>query len=389
MLPRVDYLSWAIETFPRAKWDLATSGLPTISSADLGVPASLSDPSALRTFAAKVAARYGVPPDEVVPALGTSGAVWTAAASVLPALAAAAEGDALALSSGNDGAPSSGAPARARSFEVVLEEPTYEPLLRVIEGFGAVVKRVLRPADEGYRLDPARVAAALTDRTRLVVIASPHNPTGLVTPDEDIAAIARACEARGAYLLVDEVYRELASPGTTARRLGPNVIAVSSLTKCFGVGWARAGWALMPADLRRAAHVAEMHATGTLPTTCGAIGAHAFDRLADLEARAAALSEGKRAIVDAFLARHPQLTWTPPPPRALFGFVRAAPAAPGPPAIDIAAGLARALAEHGLVAVPGAYFGAPEGFRLSWASLPPDRLAAALDLLAASLGLPA
>jgi aspartate/methionine/tyrosine aminotransferase len=285
--------------------------------------------------------------------------------------------------------------AGADGFEVVVEEPTYEPLLRVIEGLGAVVKRVQRPADEGYRLDPARVAAALSDRTRLVVIASPHNPTGLVTPDEDIAAIARACEARGAYLLVDEVYRELAAPGTTARRLGPNVIAVSSLTKCFGVGWARAGWALMPADLRGAAHAAEMHATGTLPTTCGAIGAHAFDRLADLEVRAASLSAGKRAIVDAFLARHPELAWTPPPPRALFGFVRAA-AAGGPPAptlgaaaagVDVAAGLARALAEHGLVAVPGAFFGAPDGFRLSWASLPPERLAPALDLLATSLGL--
>ncbi len=381
MLPRVNYLSWAIETFPRAKWDLATSGLPTISSADLGLPASLSDLSSLRSFASKVAARYGVPLEEVVPALGTSGAVWTAAAALLPRASELAA-PRISSSFGSDGAASSGLPAASHSFEVVIEEPTYEPLLRVIEGFGAVVKRVARPASEGYRLDPARVAAALSDRTRLVVIASPHNPTGLVTPDEDIAAIARACEARGAYLLVDEVYRELASPGTTARRLGANVIAVSSLTKCFGVGWARAGWALMPASLQGAAHVAEMHATGALPTTCGAIGAHAFDRLADLEARAAALSDGKRAIVDAFLARHPQLTWTPPPPRALFGFVRA-------PAIDIAAGLARALSEHGLVAVPGAYFEAPEGFRLSWASLPPDRLAPALELLATSLGLTA
>ncbi len=364
MLPRVDYLSWAIETFPHAKWDLATSGLLSISAADLGLPASLSDLGALRSFASKIAARYGVPVAEVVPALGTSGAVWTAAATVLPARLAGASAEA----------------SGAEAFEVVIEDPTYEPLLRVIEGFGAVVKRVARPADEGYRLDPARVAAALTDRTRLVVIASPHNPTGLVTPDEDIAAIARACEARGAYLLVDEVYRELAAPGTTARRLGPNVIAVSSLTKCFGVGWARAGWALMPAELRGAAHVAEMHATGTLPTTCGAIGAHAFDRLRDLEARAAAISAGKRAIVDAFLARHPALSWTPPPSRALFGFVRA-------PGIDITAGLARALSEHGLAAVPGAFFGAPEGFRLSWASLPPDRLGTALDLLATSLGL--
>ena len=119
---------------------------------------------------------------------------------------------------------------------------------------------------------------------------------------------------------------------------------------------------------------------GAMPTTAGAIGSHAFDRLADLEARARALAAGKREVVDGFLARHPQLSWTPPPERALFGVVRAR-------GIDVAEGLARAKAEHGVVAVPGAYFGLPDSFRLSWATLPPAELARALDLLASSLGL--
>src|SRR5262245_43962346 len=105
MLPRADYLSWAIEAFPRAKWDLATSGLPSIAARDLGVPDTLSDPSATRVFTEKIAARYRVPVDEVVPALGTSGAVWTIAAAL--------------------------APARGEPWEVLIEEPTYEPLLRV------------------------------------------------------------------------------------------------------------------------------------------------------------------------------------------------------------------------------------------------------------------
>lgn len=353
MLPRIDYLSWAIETFPRARWDLATSGLPSISAAELGAPADLGDPAALRSFAAAIAERHAVSVSEVFPALGTSGAAWIIAASVL----------------------TGGGPA-----EVLIEQPTYEPLLRVIEGFGAHVRRVQRSPGDGWRIDPAVVADALTDRTRLVVLASPHNPTGVVTPDGDLAQIAAACAARGAYLLVDEVYRELALPRTTARNLAPNVLVVSSLTKCFGVGWARAGWALLPESLRAAAHTAEMHATGVLPTMCGAIGAHALARIDALTARADLLCSGKRAIVDAFLARHPRLSWTPPPPRALFGFVRAE-------GVDVAAGLARAAEEHGLVAVPGSFFDDPSGFRLSWASLPPHRLAEALDLLARSLGL--
>lgn len=358
MLPRVAYLSWAIETFHRATWDLATSGLPTISAAELGAPADLSDPGALRAFGDKIAARYGVPADEAMPALGTSGAVWILAAAVLAAPAGAGSGP----------------------LEALVEDPTYEPLLRIIEGFDVTVRRVQRPAAEGYRLDPARVIAALTDRTRLVVVATPHNPTGLVTPDADLATIAAACAERGAYLLVDEVYRELAQPGTTARTLAPNVLVASSLTKCFGVGWARAGWALLPSDLRPAARTAEMHISGVLPTTIGAVGDHAMDRLDALADRARSISAGKRAIVDAFLARHPELTWVPPPPSALFGFVRAE-------GLDVAAALARARDQHGLIAVPGAYFNEPSGFRLSWASLPPERLILALDLLASAFGL--
>jgi aspartate/methionine/tyrosine aminotransferase len=356
MLPRVEYLSWATETFPHAKWDLATSGLPSISAADLGLPSTLSDPAAPRLFAAKISARYGVPAEEVVPTLGTSGALWTLAAALLPA---------------------SGEPC-----EVLIETPTYEPLLRVIEGFGARVRRVPRLAGEGYRLDPKRLAAALTGRTRLVVVASPHNPTGVVTPDSDLAEIAASCAARGAYLLVDEVYRELVLPGTTARSLGPNVLAASSLTKCFGLGWARAGWALLPGSLRDGARAAEIHAAGVLPTTCGAIGAHALDRLDVLEARARSLAEGRRGLVDAFLAKHSVLSWTPPPPRALFGFVHA-------DQIDVESAATRARTEHGLIVVPGSYFGEPSGFRLSWASLPPERLGPALELLGRALGLPA
>ncbi len=164
------------------------------------------------------------------------------------------------------------------------------------------------------------------------MIASPHNPTGVVTPDEDLAAIAAACAARGAYLLVDEVYRELVAPGTTARTLAPNILTASSLTKCFGVGWARAGWALLPTELHRMAHVAEMHVAGVLPTLCGAVGAHAIVHIDALEERARRLSEGKRAIVDAFLARHSELSWTPPPSARSSASCARAPASTSSPA---------------------------------------------------------
>ena len=168
MLPRVNYLSWAIETFPRAKWDLATSGLPTISSADLGLPASLSDLSSLRSFASKVAARYGVPLEEVVPALGTSGAVWTAAAALLPRASELAA-PRISSSFGSDGAASSGLPVASHSFEVVIEEPTYEPLRAEERALVAPLRRRARdPGALGRRAARASVLRAAHLRERCV-----------------------------------------------------------------------------------------------------------------------------------------------------------------------------------------------------------------------------
>ncbi len=162
MLPDIDYLGWAIETFPHAKWDLATSGLPSIPVDELGVPGGLSDLGASRAFAARVAERYGVPATEVVPALGTSGALWIIAASVLTALPRAASPISVRppAPGGSPSGPASsrslGVPLSSRSlaareepFDVVVEDPTYEPLLRVIEGFGANVIRIERPWSEG------------------------------------------------------------------------------------------------------------------------------------------------------------------------------------------------------------------------------------------------
>ena len=104
-----------------------------------------------------------------------------------------------------------------------------------------MVRTYERRADEGFRVDPERVAAAVTPRTRLIVVTNLHNPSGVRTPDATLLELAKIAEARGAYLLVDEVYApfdDLPEDGvfrTSARKLGPNVLAVSSLTKCYGL----------------------------------------------------------------------------------------------------------------------------------------------------------
>jgi hypothetical protein len=352
MIPPIRYLAWAVQTFPRVTWNLAVSGVRSVPIEELGLPADLAGPAAFTRFTAAVAARYGVPQGEVVPTLGTSGGLWVIMASLL------APGD-----------------------EVLVEEPGYEPLYRVAEGIGARVRRFSRLPGEGYRLDAGRIAEGITPATKVVVVSSPHNPSGVFAGDDGLRALADVLAARGVYLVVDEVYRELCAPGTSARGLGPNVIALSSLTKGFGLGWARAGWILAPPEVVPSMFAATVHVTGELPRMTGSIGAHAFGQIERLLGRARGQTEGGRERVEAFASKHAgDFLFTPPAPGVPFGFFEDLRGRDLQPVIE------RGIDHESVLVVPGNFFGVPAGFRLSWTSLSGDQLDEALRRLERALG---
>jgi aspartate/methionine/tyrosine aminotransferase len=177
------------------------------------------------------------------------------------------------------------------------------------------------------------------------------------------------------------VYRELAAPRATARRLGRHVAVVSSLTKCFGLGWARAGWAVLPAELGEAAMDATTHATGALPPSQAAFGAAGLAHLGALEAARDRAQAGKRALLDAFVEKHARvLSWTAPPPGSVFGFLL------DRRGEDLRPRIEAGVASERTIAAPGSFFGHPAGVRIALASPLPrireglDRLARVLDL---------
>jgi aspartate/methionine/tyrosine aminotransferase len=319
---------------------------------DLGPIPDLADPRAYARFSAAVGERYGVSADQVIPALGTSGALWVVMASLV-----------------------------AHGGEVLVEDPAYEPLYRAAEGLGARVRRFRREPSEGFRLDTGRVIEALTPSTRAVVVSSPHNPTGILASDEAIARLAGELAARGVILVVDEVYRELCAPKTTAHRLGKSVIALSSLTKCFGIGWARAGWILAPPELTSKMSSATLHAAGELPRMSGALGAHAFTQMDRLLARARSISEGNRERIEAFAVKHAaELRFHPPAPGVVYGLFE-----------DLRGRDLRPIIEQGaeresVLVVPGEFFGMPSAFRMSW-TISHELLDEALVRLERALGL--
>jgi aspartate/methionine/tyrosine aminotransferase len=360
MFAPTEYLRWAMRLHGTAEYDLATSGMRPVPLTELGMPASLEDPVAWRTLRACIASYNGVPPEEAVPTLGTTHALWTAYSALL------SPGD-----------------------EVLVEQPTYEPMWRIAEGLGARVVRFARPPAERFALDPSRVAAAITDRTRLVVVSNLHNPGGVRAGDDTLREVAQIAAARGAHLLVDEVYApfdDLASPEAddsgraswagSARRLGANVVVASSLTKGYGLGAHRIGWVLGPPDVASRAEDALVSNFGHVPLAYPSFAVHAFDRLAALAARARDDLRGKRDTVAAWVAARPDLEWSAPT-SGLFGFVTVT---RGAPDLDLRPLLERGARDHGVLVVPGVFFGVPRGFRLAWA-LDRARLPEALDRL--------
>ena len=334
------YLLWARRFFGRARFDLATSGIPAPSIGELGVPgpAKLDDSSGWAQVREAIAAHSDVGFGETVATLGTSHALWVAYASLVE------PGD-----------------------EVVVEEPTYEPLLRAAEGVGAHIVRFERPRSERFALDPERVARATTQRTRVIAITNLHNPSGTRASDDALRAIALIAASHGAVLLVDEVYAAFDSfvdaNGTflgTARKFAPNVVTVSSLTKCYGLGTHRIGWLLGPPEVvQRAEHVLDA-TCGMLPLSHANIALGAFARIVTLARRSQSLLADKRLVVDAW-ARSQRLDWSAPA-EGLFGF------AVVPGAGDLTAPIEAAARDREVLVVPGSFFGVPNGFRLAWSA---------------------
>ncbi len=352
------YIAWAERLFGKVELDLATSGIPVVNGDALAPIAEAGarragDGACYAELRARIAVYNGVPATEVVPALGTTHGIFLAYAALL------SPGD-----------------------ELLVEHPGYEPLTRIAEGLGVHVRTFPREPARGFGIDPDVVAGAMTPRTRAVVVTNLQNPTGVRTDDDTIRALARVAGARGAHVIVDEVYAPfdaLAEDGVfhgSARNLAPNVVAVGSLTKAYGLGPMRIGWLLAPEPVAARGRDAVVSVAGHLPLVHASFGVAAFDHLPALSARATSLFVGKRAIAEDW-ANALGLRWSAPS-EGLYGLVTV----PGAGGKDLLSEIEAHAVETGVLVSAGTFFGVPEGFRLSWASCDEGRFREGLSRLA-------
>ena len=254
--------------------------------------------------------------------------------------------------------------------EVLVPDPGYPayPVLARLAGAEAV-SYPLRP-ERAFRLDAEDVARRLTDRTRLVILCSPSNPTGAIDEDDELSRLARILGERGVPYLSDEIYAHFAyeRPATSISRHAPGEgLVVSGLSKDVSMtGW-RLGWAVGPEEI-----VARLVACHQYVVTCAS-------SISQAAALAALSPEGDRErarILETFGRRRtvmlealraiPGLPVTPPD-GAFYFFV------------DVRARggsmeLAERLLARRVITIPGEAFG-PGGagfLRLSYAATEED-----------------
>lgn len=149
--------------------------------------------------------------------------------------------------------------------EVVLFEPYYDSHIAGIAMAGAQRRLVtLRPPR--YRFDPDELATAIGPRTRMIVVNSPHNPTGKVFDRSELELIAELCRRHDLLAVTDEVYEHLAYDGehiplATLPGMRERTISVSSAGKTFSfTGW-KIGWVCAAPELRDAVTAAKQFLT--------------------------------------------------------------------------------------------------------------------------------
>jgi aspartate/methionine/tyrosine aminotransferase len=359
--PLAPYLLWA-KTRQPAAIDLAGSNLLHCTLDDLpgardAVDLSAKNDDGYRPFIDGLARHYGIAPERIVTANGCSGANFVTAAAVIAA------GD-----------------------EVLIERPGYDPLIGACLLMGAQVRRFDRRFENRYQIDLDDLRRQVTSRTRLIVVTTPHNPSGTMLDRATLVELGRIAQAAGAFVLADEVYLDAAAlvgdehgPAVSAAQIDGPFIVTNSLTKSYGLAGLRAGWAIasppVASRLRRTRDVIDN--AGSAPAD--RLAALALSQHARLANRARSLLSANLKIAREFFAAQPRLEIAEPP-RASVTFPRLRGSADAEPFV-------RALLDqHGVAVAPGHFFDAPAHLRISLAGST-DTLVSGLERIGRLLSL--
>ena len=238
--------------------------------------------------------------------------------------------------------------------EVLIPDPGFVAYPTIVKMAGGVPKFYRLPASNGFAFDADDFRRALTPRTKVVVCISPSNPTGRVLSRAELRAMAEALAGSGAYVVSDEIYRELyftkERPSSVTEFRPERALVIGGLSKSMSMtGW-RLGWLCGDADVVRSALVLHGYTT-----TC----ASTVSQKAGLAAWTAEAAEARRAARRTFRERRDHLLGLL---SNELGLRAVEPEGAFYVMVDVSAHgdsmtVAERLLEGGVITVPGAAFG--------------------------------
>ena len=266
--------------------------------------------------------------------------------------------------------------------EVVLPTPCWTSHMGMLQVLGAQVKTVECTLDNDFKPRPEDLRAAITEKTRLLILCSPSNPTGALLNESDLRAIANIMtEHPDVWIVSDEIYSDIifdsqrhASFAVVAPQLAERIITVNGMSKGYAMtGW-RIGYAAGPTQAVAGTRNLMSQITGSPSSIGQAAAIAALDGPQEPILRRSAEYQSRRDMVCEYLSRVPELVMSKPA-GAFYVFVDSTGAVgkktPAGDTISSSADLTRYFLERaGVAVVHGEAFDSPNSFRLSFATSP-------------------
>jgi len=256
---------------------------------------------------------------------------------------------------------------------VILPLPGFTTFSALPESLGLETRFYRVRRENGFRIDPDEIKRLADSKTRLILVNSPHNPTGATLSDGEMEALHDFAAERGIQLVTDEVYHPIyhGSPTKSAARL-PHATVISDLSKAFSIPGVRTGWMIEHDAGRRQQYWTARAYFSVSNTTTGEILSEIAIRKRDVVlGKAQETATRSLKLLDRFMADHRDVLGWIPPQGGMTAF-------PWLVSGENDRTFCRAATEHGILLAPGDCFDAPSHFRLGFAAAG-DNFSRALD----------
>jgi aspartate/methionine/tyrosine aminotransferase len=351
------FMHWA-KSRPRVKYDLALSGVMNLPMAKLELnPTDLElhgdNAYGYLPLVETLAKHRRVGPENIVTvAGGTSMANHLAIAAIIE------HGD-----------------------EVLIEQPTYDPLLAVAEYLGAKIKRFPRRFEDEFKVDIAALQKQVSKQTRLIALTNLHNPSSALVDEPTLEKIGKLADSVEARVLVDEVYLEAMFENSppSAISLGPEFVVTSSLTKGYGLSGLRCGWIFADPKLAERIRRLDDIFAASSPNLMERLSVSAITQLPKIAARAKSILKTNRKTLQNFFETRDDVEVAP----IQFGTT----SFPRIKNADVEKLCTLLVEKYETAVVPGRFFESPQHIRIGMCCDPKlfgagaERLGQALDEL--------